>query len=289
MSETLSACGSALDTSPAVFGELVDSSPDAIQGTILRGRLDRDGYLFFRSVIPRPDVLAARAALLETLRDAGGLDPARPMDDAVPSTKRHLYDIDQPTPWWTRLTATPAYRRMCHHPAMLTVMGTILGADVRVLAYYALRFMPPRSGTAPHADRVYFHGTKDLLTAWIPIGDTPRKRSTLMVLEGSHRDESLRSEYSDHFGRGMISNDVAGLQRRFGGRWLTTDFAAGDVLIFGMYTLHCSLDNRDGDGRMRISTDVRYQRANEPIDPRFEGDGTWSQAFDLSWKRGATA
>jgi hypothetical protein len=48
---------------------------------------------------------------------------------------------------------------------------------------------------------------------------------------------------------------------RGGCRLLTTDFRAGDVCVFGMFTLHGSLDNRSPIGRVRISGDVRYQPA----------------------------
>src|SRR6185295_19376640 len=71
---------------------------------------------------------------------------------------------------------------------------------------------------------------------------------------------------------GMLSHDPAHVQRTFGGRWLTTDFRAGDVLIIPMFTLHCSLDNRSPRNRLRVSSDSRYQLASEPMDERMIGD-----------------
>ena len=47
-------------------------------------------------------------------------------------------------------------------------------------------------------------------------------------------------------------------------RVLTTDFGAGDVVIFGMFMLHGSLDNVSPINRVRLSCDVRYQLASEP-------------------------
>ena len=38
-----------------------------------------------------------------------------------------------------------------------------------------------------------------------------------------------------------------------------------------MFMLHGSLDNQSPLGRVRLSCDTRYQRADEPIDPRFVG------------------
>ena len=43
----------------------------------------------------------------------------------------------------------------------------------------------------------------------------------------------------------------------------------GDLLVFTMFTLHCSHTNQTD--RLRISTDTRYQLASEPIDPRWIG------------------
>jgi ectoine hydroxylase-related dioxygenase (phytanoyl-CoA dioxygenase family) len=53
---------------------------------------------------------------------------------------------------------------------------------------------------------------------------------------------------------------------------LTGDFKSGDVVVFSMFTLHGSLDNRSSIGRVRLSCDTRYQRANEPFDERWVGE-----------------
>ena len=53
-------------------------------------------------------------------------------------------------------------------------------------------------------------------------------------------------------------------------RWLTTDYRAGDLLVFSMYTTHCSLDNTSD--RIRLSSDTRYQLASEPLDERWIGE-----------------
>jgi len=53
----------------------------------------------------------------------------------------------------------------------------------------------------------------------------------------------------------------------------------GDVLTFGMYTLHCSLDNHSD--RVRLSADSRYQLASEPADHRWTGEEPPAHAVDV--------
>ena len=60
------------------------------------------------------------------------------------------------------------------------------------------------------------------------------------------------------------------LREHLGGRWLTAEYRMGDILIFGMRTVHASLDNQTHF--FRFSTDTRYQPASEPIDGRWIGE-----------------
>jgi len=69
---------------------------------------------------------------------------------------------------------------------------------------------------------------------------------------------------------GWFSNDPQEITDEFGGQWATTEFNAGDVLIFGMYMMHASLTNTSN--RFRISSDTRYQRADAPVDERWVGE-----------------
>ena len=49
-----------------------------------------------------------------------------------------------------------------------------------------------------------------------------------------------------------------------------SDYRAGDLLVFTMHTMHSAGDNHTG--RVRVSSDTRYQRAGEPVDERWIGD-----------------
>ena len=69
---------------------------------------------------------------------------------------------------------------------------------------------------------------------------------------------------------GNYSSDAIGVRSELGGRWLSAEFRMGDLLVLSMYTMHASLDNHTDT--IRISSDSRYQRANEPADERWIGD-----------------
>jgi ectoine hydroxylase-related dioxygenase (phytanoyl-CoA dioxygenase family) len=177
---------------------------------------------------------------------------------------------------------------------MMRIFETLLDAPVRHFDFTWVRAVAPKRGTPPHMDVVYMgRGTKQLYTAWTPMCDIPVSMGGLLVLEKSHKHQRLNEgygskdvdefcenkvgpEYSDMGGGGNIraggwlSDDPVKLRNALGGRWLTADFAAGDVLLFSVYTVHTSLDN--GSNRIRLSTDTRYQRADEPIDERWIGE-----------------
>jgi len=128
------------------------------------------------------------------------------------------------------------------------------------------------------------------MTCWIPYGDVSFELGGLMILEDSHKkSDRLRSYLDrdvdefcenrpDHVEKaksekwvfsGSLSHNPPVLRDSLGGRWLTTEYRAGDILTFGMNLVHASLDNRTD--RIRLSTDSRYQKASEPIDERWIG------------------
>lgn len=121
-------------------------------------------------------------------------------------------------------------------------------------------------------------GTRNVWSAWIPLGDVPQSNGPIMVLERSHLHEQLRNTYgkrdADREKMGWLSDDPVGLRERLGGRWLSTDFEAGDVLLFGPDLEHASLDNNSPDGRCQLSSDTRYQLASDPLDERYNGEDT---------------
>ena len=97
------------------------------------------------------------------------------------------------------------------------------------------------------------------------------------MVEGSRRFDDIPGRLGgfdialDDTRQAEVSHDPVAFARERGCRLLTADFAPGDLLVFDMFTMHGSLDNHSPVSRVRLSCDVRYQLAADPLDPRYFG------------------
>jgi hypothetical protein len=78
--------------------------------TELARRLQRDGYLLLRGVLPRSDVLAVRRAGLDVAASFGWLDLERPLDDARLTRRRQPLTRSRPTSTCSPVSIAP---RIC--------------------------------------------------------------------------------------------------------------------------------------------------------------------------------
>lgn len=283
-------CGRELDAAPGAVGEMRDSSGIARDPDALRQRMRRDGYLFLPGLLDRDRVLAARVQLTADLAARGHIDPNRP-DDAVlrPDSGFDPVGFGE-RPYLVEENAD--LRSLLDEGALPDFYRTFLGGPVRRFDRNLLRARAGNqwSATYPHCDSVFMgRGTKQVYTAWTPLGDLSRDMGGLMVLEKSHHVERIRHEYSERDvdeycvnhpdaaewlegtrnWDGKLSDDPVAVQRSWGGRWLSSEFRAGDVVVFWIYTVHGSTDNLSD--RIRLSIDARYQLADEPADERWVG------------------
>jgi ectoine hydroxylase-related dioxygenase (phytanoyl-CoA dioxygenase family) len=282
MQMTLTSHGYELDTSPEKFGELRASNELLGDAEGLHRRMEEEGYLLLRGLLDREAVLAARREILERLVEAGEVDTSRPLMEAVSSGTSRRASLDGRA-FAKKLRTGAALRAVLHDGPMVRFFEGFLGGPVRPFDFIWVRCVRPGGATGCHYDWVYMgRGTRHLYTAWTPIGDVPLTDGTLLLLEGSNHLEELKRTYgaidvdrdrdNNPYGGGWYSRNPVEVQERFGGRWLTTEFQAGDLLLFTMFTMHCSLDNRSPENRIRLSTDSRYQLAAEPVDERWIGE-----------------
>lgn len=251
----------------------------------LRTRLAEDGYLLIRGLHDPEKVKATRQFLLEKLDENEQLDRERPILDAVPAQgKRGMFMGGNKA-----VTHEPPFLNLVESPEIMGFCEAFYDAPVITYDYKWLRVVGPGSFTGAHYDIVYMgRGTQQLVTCWTPIGDVPIEMGPLVILVGSHRFDILKETYGkmdvdrDRV-TGSFSYDPIELVDRYGGQWQTSAFEMGDVLIFGMFTMHGSLDNTTH--RFRLSTDTRYQPADEPVDERWIGENPIAH---YAWTKGET-
>lgn len=277
---SLTSCSVPLDLRRESFGELRRSDDVRHDPVAQRARFAEDGYLFVPGFFPRAEITDVRAELLARIEAAGGLRAGTDRESAIPAD-------DVPGDLNRRVVpGNETLRDVVFGERLLGFYVDFFGAPIAHFDHIWTRVVRPGPGTAPHADAVYMNrGTPNVMTAWIPYGDVTREIGGLMMLEKSHLQAArirnyLESDVDTYCANrgpykhksGLLTKNPFTLRERFGGRWLTTDFRMGDLLTFGMTTLHASLDNHSAG--FRLSSDTRYQRADEAIDPRWVGPNT---------------
>ncbi|MCU0270206.1 MAG: phytanoyl-CoA dioxygenase family protein [Acidimicrobiales bacterium] len=301
----LTANGRRVDTAPGRFAPLEPASDLLGDPAGLREAMADRGYLFFPRLLDADTVLAARREILTKYAVLGEIDDRFPLDDAVAGDRTGVatanlraFSESVRNGYW--------YRAVTDHEQLLGFYRDLLGGEVHCYDFRWPRFVRPGEGCGFHCDGPYMNrGTDRVFTSWIPLGRVRLEEGALMVLEGSHRSEELHAGYlradADVDGLVWLDDDPVVVQQRYGRRWLSNDFAPGDVLCFGMHTLHGALDNHSPTGRCRLSSDSRYQRADEPVDHRWNGTeieghgdrrvfypglGQWNnEDFQDEWKR----
>ena len=300
----LTANGYPLNTDSEAFVELRPSNEILDDSDALRQRMDEEGYLFFRGLLPRDEVLRARREILLQYAAIGELDPNAPLMDAIYAEDSAVGEVNLRA-FSESVRSGLAYENVVLHPKLMAVYERLLDGEPRAYDMRWPRFARPGEGCGFHYDGPYMaRGTKRLFSSWIPLGDIERIEGGLIILESSERQTRLLEGYAnmdaDKDKLEWIGLDPEKLRERFGGRWMGADYEAGDVLCFSMRTLHGALDNNSPIGRCRLSSDTRYQRADEPFDERwngkvieahgrdkvfFPGMGSWNNKdFQDEWK-----
>ena len=253
----------------------------------LHQRMDTEGYLHVRELIPRATVLAARRVILERLHAQGVLKPDAPLMDGI--VNPDVSDEDRAA------RHSPAIAEILRHRDVRAVLESAeirgffdryFGEPTLVLDLKIIRAHTRGWSTGIHYDVVYMgRGTRRLSTCWIPLGDIPLEQGPLALSAGSNSlpgfsrlretygaydvDETIMRGAQGSF-PGWFSLDMGEVAEQFGGQWRTANYRAGDILAFTIHTMHCGLDN--STDRYRLSADVRYQPHAEPVDERWMGE-----------------
>jgi hypothetical protein len=260
-----------------LIGEMPDSAPLLDRPQALHDRLADQGYLYLRGVLAPELVVAARREVLDRLHEVGEL--CSPAHEAIFSgTSRRAEMKPDLGAFWKSVSEGARLRALSHGLPVNRIMALILGEPVRSQDYIFLRAGIRGRATGLHFDYPFFTRAHDqVYTAWLPIGDVPVSDGPLVIVEGSHRYRDLIEPMigfdvaRDNTRKATFSQDAVAFAQQRGTRLLTRNFEAGDMVVFGMYTAHGSLENHSPLNRVRLSCDVRWQPATLPVDERYFG------------------
>ena len=265
-----------------------DSTPLLDDVEALRAKAARDGFLFFRGLLDKQSVLNLRRDVLEAFSrnalKAGSSDLDGTLNlehlNRIPEDAMRS-DIGVSKDMYTELQQIPRFHRLPHHPSLVGVYEKLLGGEIFVHPRHIMRAITPHPvmvPTPPHQDFPLIQGTTETWTCWIPIGDCPVKSGPLTVLRGSNRNGCLPVDRAR--GAGSIAAQLCKEDD-----WVSGDFETGDVLTFSSLTVHRALPSQVTD-RVRISLDVRYQRAGDIMEAKSLGnhaDVPWEEIY-RGWK-----
>ncbi len=258
----------------------------------LRQQYRAQGYLWLKGVLERKEILSFRGRFFEAMAPTGmvadGTDPVDGIAADGPSNQELHSKL------LMEFVRTAAYEAFCLQPRVWQFFEEFLQGPVYLHKRKIIRSTTPRSAfsTPAHYDLVYLRGGTDTVcTSWIPIGDIPVEMGGLVYLEGSDRvgrqmeaefaakngdlsPEERISAYNKNMAEGgWVTKNLPEMADRFNTRWLMADFEAGDMMVHSAYMIHAATANMDAR-RMRLSTDIRYQRVRDEIDARWANHWT---------------
>jgi ectoine hydroxylase-related dioxygenase (phytanoyl-CoA dioxygenase family) len=228
----------------------------------LREQADKEGYLFFRGLLSKVEILRTRKQILALCREAGWLSENDLPDEGIAAPGKACVE---PEPAfmavYNKVMKLETFHSLAHDPALLAMFSALLDEQPLVHARNITRIIFPQNTkftTPAHQDYVHIQGTPETWTAWIPLGDCPRDLGALAVMPGSHKSGIFPVHSA--YGAGGLGIDTDALP--YG--WATTDFKVGDVVIFHSHTIHKALPNLSPE-RIRLSADFRYQGVSRPV------------------------
>jgi ectoine hydroxylase-related dioxygenase (phytanoyl-CoA dioxygenase family) len=287
LEKSLVSNGYTLASTPDRLGRLTPSDPN-LPIARLREQYREQGYLWLKGILDRDEVLAFRRRFFTAFQETGllakGSDPAEGIYSGGGEDKQALRQVLTEAVRWA------AYEAFCLSKPILQFYELFFDGPVYLHKRKLIRFTRPGdpNSTGAHYDLTYLRaGTDRLCSSWIPIGDIPIQMGGLVYLEGSDAfgrqmeaefsaknahlpaEEHLSAYNKNMSATGWLTKDLPSLADRLNARWLIADYETGDMVVHSAYMIHAATTNENAAGRMRLSTDIRYQHIRDEIDPRW--------------------
>jgi ectoine hydroxylase-related dioxygenase (phytanoyl-CoA dioxygenase family) len=256
-----------------VVSGFVDSTPLLAAPEQLRARAAADGFLFFKGYLPVEPLLELRRQILAVADRHGWIKQGTDLMEAVADLEaiaasdlqdESLRYIGVTRAAYRDIQSLELFHALPHHPRIIALYESLFGAAVLPHPRHIARVLLPAPSfapTPPHQDYIYIQGTHQFWTLWFPLGDCPVPLGGLSVLRGSQREPVLA--VTEARGAGQRESILCGQDYA----WVQGDYACGDVITFSSHTVHRGTPNLRRD-RIRVSLDLRYQPADQEIEPQ---------------------
>ncbi len=255
----------------------------------LQHRIADEGYLFFKQLQNPDKMRELRLVMMTKIQDVGWLLPDTDPFEGIADISKQCTEGDlEYMAGYSHVYKLEAFHRAAHWPEVTDMIEKIMGRPIMPHPNQIARLWFPKytEHTTPmHQDFVHFQGNFETLTSWAPIGDCPIELGGLAVIPGSHKVERVLDHHFS-LGAGGLAVDVDA-EEEIEPTWYSTDYEAGDTLIFPALTIHRALPNYTDD-RLRLSLDNRYQAVGDLIAEQMlvtHGPSglTWDEVYE-DWK-----
>lgn len=165
-------------------------------------------------------------------------------------------------PWYSG-SEDGSVRGFCNHPALKDFIARLTGwgeATFPVRRTLLRNNTPGNRAIGVHYDQSFMrYGEPTAVTAWVPMGDVRIDGGGIIYLEqgdelgqqietefatkakeAGMNDEEIRNAYNANMmSTGFLADGPADFGRKYGKKWLVSDYEAGDVVLHTPHMVNC--------------------------------------------------
>ena len=260
-----------------LLGNLIETNLYESNDIDLQNALEKDGYIYIKNVINEDEISKAREDIFQKLGEVNELK--HPFSDGIASGKSNR-DIlfSNRGEFWKQVSNISSLRNITNGKTLNKVFDKIFGMPSVRFDFIFLRAVGGGKFTHMHCDAGFFtRETQKVLTCWLVFTDVTLDKGPLFVIEGSHKYRDIYKKYDGYDVdknknlKASIDSHPVDFAKERKSKILTAHFNPGDILIFGMYTVHGTFENHSKDNKIRLTCDIRFQPQKESKDPRYFG------------------
>lgn len=237
----------------------------------LRKMLKEEGYLLFRGILNKEDILNCRKTILGYLAREHKLVDSNCLQKSPPEDANIFYGTNNIScgsgiflTGNEELQNNENIKQLIENPTLFHLISKLLGGPCATFKTKWIRVLGHKEFTDEHSDFYKFERfANEMFTCWIPLGNYQSNlHSTLTICHQSHRFSTLiasqqKEELPDEYLEKKLASQV---------EWLSTDFQIGDLIIFDIKLIHASTLNLSPYFRLSIDTRWKVESLLQPFE-----------------------